>query len=224
MNELLEVYENAVATMTKLVGEKEWVFGGGVWVYDARDPRPEEVWRLFRLHWCVDPNVAHLLDPLKVDTLRQDAESLFDAYPSTEKHLIDAGCTHTTLLHAEITSTAGIQSWAYSIFNAVTASRPLAPFEQYPFSVVSTAALVPDNFQVIHPDLQGYVAVCPAEKHSTVVYWTPPGTDYHGRIGTTLGPRHPVSRSAWAGQVSGSELDIAYAGPTTPEVLEEQNS
>jgi hypothetical protein len=192
---------NAIATADAITQRStSYSYGGGVWVHDARDPTPGGVWRVYRLQWAVDPVAIDILDPAKVDRLRTEAASLLDAFPDTLLRLRQLGCEHTDLVHTPIASSEDVAAWAYSIFNAATPAQPTVPLGKYPFRVASTAALAPDGFEVVHPDIEGHVAVLPADDKRTRVYWSSPGTSYDVRIGQLLGPRHPVSRSAWAGQ------------------------
>jgi hypothetical protein len=196
-----EMHINALQVACTLdVPTGAFSFGGGVWVHDARDPRPGGSWHCYRLRYSVDPQALTALSPAKVDSLRLDALSLLDAFPDTLRALELAGCGHVDIVQQPIRTPADVAAWAYSIFNGATPAAPTPDGDQYPCRVASTAALVQEDFCVIHPDIQGHVAVLPEPEKRTRVYWATPNSDY--RIGHVLGPRHPVSRAAWANQAS----------------------
>lgn len=199
-----EVEANARDTAQAIqlrIGEQPdhgYYYGGSCWVWDPRDPAPGGTWRLFLNRYPVDPAAIPHLDPAKVDLVRQQAESLVDAFLGTEVELKKIGCEHVDLIHAPIKNENDVACWAYSIWNACV-PRPGAQAEQYPLLILGTSALAPDNFQVIQPDDEGYVAVLPADHYQTMIYWGMPNSSYALRLGTCLGPRHPVSRAAWKG-------------------------
>jgi hypothetical protein len=145
------------------------------------------------------------LDPAKVDLVRQQAESLVDAFLGTEVRLKSLGCEHVDLIHQPITTSEDVMAWACSIWNAAV-PRPSEKAEQYPLLILGTAALAPDDFEVVQPDRDGYVAVLPAENRQCRIYWALPGTEYALRLGGYLGPRHPVTLAAWKGRAIADQL------------------
>ncbi len=211
-----EVRENALATVAKIqahMGETSangFYFGGSCWVWDARDPRAGGSWKLFLNRWPVDPAAAVVLDPGRVDQIRQQAESLVDNFRGTEVQLKRLGCTHVDLIRKPITKPEDVLAWAYSIWNAAV-PRPSMKAEQYPLLILGTAALVPDGFEVIQPDRDGYLAVLPAEDQQARIYWALPETPYAKKLGGVLGPRHPVSLAAWHGREVADQMDPLFA-------------
>lgn len=205
MTDTAVILRNAVDTADKILahlGESSdngYYYGGSCWVWDPRDPQPGGTWRLFLNRWPVDPAAISSLDPAKVDMVRQQAESLVDSFLGTEVQLRKIGCEHVDLLHRQIRSAEDIADWAYSIWNSCV-PRPSAKAEQYPLLILGTAAMSPDGFEVIQPDRDGYLAVLPADNRQTRIYWALPETDYAGKLGGLLGPRHPVSLAAWKGK------------------------
>jgi hypothetical protein len=147
----------------------------------------------------VDPAAISALEPTRVDVVRQQAESLVDAFLGTEVKLNQLGCDHVDLIHKPIRTTEDVADWTYSIWNACT-PRPSPRAEQYPLLILGTAALAPEGFEVVQPDRDGYLAVLPAEGRQTRIYWALPETDYAAKLGGLLGPRHPVSQAAWRGK------------------------
>lgn len=174
-------------------------YGGSCWVWDSRAPEEGGTWHLFLNRYPVDPAAISALDPLRVDRVRQQAESLVDAFLGTEVQLRKLGCDHVDLIHKPIQTTDDVADWTYSIWNACV-PRPSPRAEQYPLLILGTAALAPEGFEVVQPDRDGYLAVLPAENKQTRIYWALPETDYANQLGGLLGPRHPVSLAAWKGK------------------------
>lgn len=174
--------------------------GGSCWVWDVRDPRPGGAWRLFLNRWPVDVRAAEYLDPAKVDQVRLQAASLVDSFPGTVQHLEQLDCWSAEAVYSPITTPDDIIGWACSIWNACV-PRPSTKADPaaWPWAVVGTAALVKDGWEVVHPDLEGYVAVLPQDDRSRV-YWASPGLRY--KQDELLGSRHPVTRRARHGQSS----------------------
>lgn len=168
--------------------------GGSCWVWDARDPRPNGAWRLYLNRWPVDVEAAEFLAVDKVEAIRQQAESLVDAFPGTELHLDHLGCTSTHLIRKPILDTEDVRNWATSIWNAcVPAAEDNTDPGDWPWLVMGTAALVRGGFHVAHPDQQGNVAVLPLEDGESYIYWCTPSSVYATMGRDVLGARHPVS-------------------------------
>lgn len=187
-----------IAAELEFEEEPGFDFGGSLWVYDAAAPEGASNWKLFLNRWAVDPEAAPCLDPVRVDDLRIQAQSLVNAFPATIPHLQRLGCNHAReALLQPIACPADVENWAYSIWNAAVPTIDDSD-RQYPRRVASTQALLDrDDFTVVQPDVQGHVAVLPAPDRKTEVYWATPGTVYAGKVGERLGPRHPVSLKAY---------------------------
>jgi hypothetical protein len=199
-----EIEANAIDVVRKILAhlgessENGFYYGGSCWVWDSRAPGDGGTWHLFLNRYPVDPAAISALDPRRVDRVRQQAESLVDAFLGTEVKLRQLGCDHVDLIHRPITTANDVADWAYSIWNCCV-PRPSPRAEQYPLLILGTAALAPEGFEVVQPDRDGYLAVLPAEGKQARIYWALPETDYAGRLGGLLGPRHPVSLAAWRG-------------------------
>lgn len=199
-----ERLENARATgveILKAIGEDADVsfgFGGSCWVWDGQEPYNDGGWRLFLNRWAVDPAAIGCLDIAKVEAVRRQAQSLVNAFPQTMIALERVGCDHAGIVDSPIVDEAGVIDWAHSIWNACLPLPTGVPsIDEYPLAVCATVALTRPGFAVVHPDVDGHVAVLPVDGKNARVYWASPGTTYSRKVGTLLGPRHPVAVAAY---------------------------
>lgn len=192
--------------------------GGSLWVYDG------ERWRLYLNTLGMEWSSQFCADPAKVDLLRINAQALYRAFPLTVPEMVRLGYRKAqAILDTPITDAEGVADWVDSIFNSCvplpahwhTGARPTGAGEHhYPRPITNIEFVKRDDFQLWHDDpSSGPVAVVPTAlpgkgARTVQVVYAHPGTPLHDAMTKAhakgkvheLGPRHPITKRAYAGQ------------------------
>jgi hypothetical protein len=196
--------------------------GGSIWLFDGT------VWHLV-LNWAgIEWSAQFCCDPVRVEALRQNAQTISAAFPQTIPQLEKLGYHDTALLTTPITDPAGVAAYVDSIWNScvpipevghtgsVSTQTPLgAGVHNYPEPMCA----IP---RVMHSDFIPFV-VDPVSGATTVVAPVAPRGSGDGRVRVLFAEKgSPMAAAHDAAHVAGGALVLGANNPISQAAFANQ--